>query len=116
MKSVLLIGGTTTHRALLKAALEEQGFRVSAAITRKYTNRWLGRRIKPFDLVVYDLEEAEQVPEFWPELRQSAGPGRIIVIASVFDSVDYAGIGIDRVLRRPVAIGDIVRESELLLA
>ena len=41
----------------MKAALEEQGFRVTSAITHKYTNTWLGHRIKPFDMIIYDTED-----------------------------------------------------------
>ena len=115
-KSVLLVGGTNTNRALLKVALEEHGYRVSAAVLRRYTTHWLSRRIKAFDLIIYDLEEAEQPPEFWPELRQSSNGSRIIVIASVFDPADYLAAGIDRVLRRPIAIGEVVKESDHLLA
>ena len=115
VKHLLLIGGTDTNRALLKAALEEHGYRVSAAVTRRYTNHWLSRRIKPFDLIIYDVEQAEQPADFWPELRESANGSRLIVIASVFDPIDYQAAGIDRVLRRPVAIGDIIKESDLLL-
>jgi CheY-like chemotaxis protein len=115
-KHLLLIGGTDTNRALLKAALEEHGYRVSAAVTRRYTNHWLSRRIKPFDLIIYDVDQAEQDAEFWPELRQSANGSRIMVIASVFDQSNYQAVGMDRVLRRPVAIGDIIKESDLLLA
>ena len=115
-KSVLLVGGTNTNRALLKAALEERSYRVSAAVLRKYTNHWLSRRIKAFDLIIYDLEEAEQPPEFWPDLRQSSNGSRIIVVASAIDHSDYLTAGIDRVLRRPVSVGDIIKESDLLLA
>src|SRR5712692_3556254 len=116
MKKILLIGGTTTHRALLKAALEEAGHRVSAAITRKYTNRWLSRRIKPFDLIVYDTEEAAQDETFWKELREAGRPSSIVILTSALDATDYVALGMDRVLRRPYTIGDAVRVVDELAA
>ncbi len=109
MKKILLIGGTTSNRALLKAALEEAGHRVSAAITRKYTNRWLSHRIKPFDMIVYDTEEAAQDATFWKELREAGRPSTIVILTSAFDATDYAALGMDRVMRRPYTIGDVVR-------
>ncbi len=116
MKSILLIGGTTTQRALLRASLEAEGHHVSAAVTRKYTNRWLSRRIKPFDLIVYDLEEAAQEPGFWPELRAAAGQTPILMLASAFDPTDYAALGMNSVMRRPISVGDVVKEAQRLLA
>ena len=74
MKKILLIGGTAIHRGTLKAALEEQGFRVTSAITHKYTNTWLGHRIKPFDMIIYDTEEAERDASFFQEMHAAAPP------------------------------------------
>ena len=111
MKKILLVGGSEPHRILLQAALEEAGHKASAAVTRKYTNRWLGRRIKPFDLIIYDLEEADQPDEFWLELREAAGATPIIILTSAADTRDYAALGMNQILRRPQTIGDVVKAA-----
>jgi len=116
MKKVLLVGGTDSERTALKIALEAAGHRVSSAITRKYTNRWLGRRIKPFDLIIYDLAEAPQGPDFWPELREQAGATLILMLTDPGDSTNYAALGMNRVLRRPYALDDIVKTTNELCA
>ena len=116
MKKILLIGGTAIHRGTLKAALEEQGFRVTSAITHKYTNTWLGHRIKPFDMIIYDTEEAERDASFFQEMHAAAPPTLILVLTSVFDPVDYGPTGAQRVLRRPYTIGDVVESAHALLA
>ena len=116
MKKILLIGGTAIHRGTLKAALEEQGFRVTSAITHKYTNTWLGHRIKPFDMIIYDTEEAERDASFFQEMHAAAPPTLILVLTSVFDPVDYGPTGAQRVLRRPYTIGDVVNSVHELLA
>ena len=116
MKKVLLIGGTDTDRSALKTALEAAGHRVSSVITRKYTNRWLGRRLKPFDLIIYDLAEAPQSPDFWPELREQAGATLILMLTVCNDATDYASLGMNRVLRRPYALDDIVKSADELFA
>lgn len=115
MKKILLIGGTPFHRGMLKASLEEEGFHVSAAITERYTNRWLSRRLKPFDLIIYDTEQAERDPDFWKELREAAGSTPILVLTSVFDQIDYPSLGMNRVMRRPYAIGDVIKAARELL-
>ena len=111
MKKVLLIGGADADRTKLKIALEAAGCRVSSAITRKYTNRWLGRRIKPFDLIIYDLAEAAQNSDFWPELRQEAGATLILILTDPGDAMDYLVLGMTRVLLRPYAVEDIVKSA-----
>ncbi|MBI1802148.1 MAG: response regulator [Chloroflexi bacterium] len=116
MKKILLIGGTATNRALLKTALEEEGHRVSAAVTRKYTNTWLAHRIKPFDLIIYDTEEAEQAEGFWRELREAAGATPILVLASALDPLDYARLGMNHRISRPYTIGEVARRAGALLA
>ena len=116
MKKILLIGGTDLHRALLKAALDEEGFRASAATTRKYTNRWLAHRIKPFDMIIYDTEQAENEPAFFREMREAAPSTFVVVVTSVFDPIDYASLGIHRTLRRPVTVGDVVATAREWLA
>ena len=109
MKKVLIVGGTDSERTVLKIALEAAGYRVSSAVTRKYTNRWLGRRIKPFDLIIYDLADAPQSSDFWPELREQAGATLILMLTDFGDSTDYTALGMNRVLRRPFALDDIVK-------
>jgi DNA-binding response OmpR family regulator len=116
MNKILLIGGTDANRTSLKLALEAAGFRVSSAVTRKYTNRWLGRRIKPFDLIIYDVEEAAQGSDFWSELRQEAGQTPLIAVAATADLLDYHALGVNRVLHRPKTVADIVAEAKLLLS
>jgi DNA-binding response OmpR family regulator len=116
MKKVLLIGGTDSERTALKIALEAAGYSVSSAVTRKYTNRWLGRRIKPFDLIIYDLADAPQSPDFWPELREQAGATLILVLTDPGDSTDYAALGMNRVLCRPHALDEIVQTAHELCA
>src|SRR5712692_3777782 len=116
MKKVLLIGGTDTDRSALKTALEAAGYRVTSAITRKYTNRWLGRRIKPFDLIIYDLAEASQRPDFWPELREQAGATLILMLTDLGDSTDYVALGMNRAVRRPYALDDTVKAAAELFA
>ena len=111
MKKVLLIGGTDSERTALKIALEAAGYRVSSAVTRKYTNRWLGRRIKPFDLIIYDLADAPQSPDFWPELREQAGATLILMLTDPADATDYGALGMNRVLRRPFALDEIVKAA-----
>ncbi|MCA1553578.1 MAG: hypothetical protein LC737_04285, partial [Chloroflexi bacterium] len=64
MQKIFLIGGTDTQRAMLKASLDEIGYRATSAITHKYTNTWLAHRIKPFDLIIYNSEAAAQPPAF----------------------------------------------------
>ena len=112
----MMIGGTDANRARLKLALEGHGYRVSAAVLRKYTNHWLSRRIKAFALIIYDVEEAAQPPEFWPDLRQSSNGSRIIVVTSATDQTDYLAAGMDKVLRQPGTVEDIIQEADLLLA
>jgi len=117
MKKILLIGGTAIHRGTLKAALEEQGFRVTSAITHKYTNTWLGHRIKPFDMIIYDTEDTPpRDASFFQEMHAAAPPTLILVLTSVFDLVDYGPTGAQRVLRRPYTIGDVVESAHGLLA
>src|SRR5437762_11498943 len=115
MNKILLIGGTAIHRGTLKAALEGEGFRVTSAITHKYTNTWLGHRIKPFDMLIYDTEEAERDASFFEEMRAAAPPTVILVLTSVFDSTDYGPLGVQRVLRRPYTIGDVINSVHELL-
>ena len=116
MNKILLIGGTAIHRGTLKAALEGEGFRVTSAITHKYTNTWLGHRIKPFDMIIYDTEEAERDASFFEEMHAAAPPTMILVLTSVFDPRDYGPSGVQRVLRRPYTIGDVVNSVHELLA
>lgn len=116
MKKVLLIGGADTERTALKSALEAAGYHVSAAVTRKYTNRWLGRRIKPFDLIIYDLAEAPQTADFWPELRQAAGATPVLILTGSDDPVDYLALGMTRLVLRPYDMADLVRHAGELLA
>jgi len=116
MKKILLIGGTDIRRGMLKAALEAEGHRATTAITRKYTNTWLGHRIKPFDAIVYDTEEAERDAEFFKEMHDAAPPTLIVVLISAFDQNDYNALGVTRVLRRPCTIGDVTRTVSELLA
>ena len=116
MKKVLLIGGADSERTALKSALEAAGYHVSAAVTRKYTNRWLGRRIKPFDLIIYDLAEAPQAADFWPELRQATGATPVLIISEPDDPVDYAALGMTRVVLRPYTMADLIRHTAELLA
>lgn len=110
-KKILLIGGTETERALLKSALDDAGNDVSAAVTRRFTTRWLARRIKPFDLIIYDLADADQPDDFWPEFREAAGAAAVIVITGAGDARDYLKLGFDRVLRRPCTVGDVVQAA-----
>jgi CheY-like chemotaxis protein len=116
MRKVLLIGGSDAGRSGLTSALESAGCLVSSAVTRKYTNRWLGRRIKPFDLIIYDLDEAPQDESFWPELREQAGATPILILTSAADSFDYAAIGMNRVLRHPSTFDAIVRAADGMFA
>ncbi len=116
MKKILLVGGTDANRTRLKEALDDAGHKASAAITRRYTNRWLGRRIKPFDLIVYDLDDAPQDDLFWTELRAAAGATPIVILTSTFDTTDYAAFGMNRVLRQPYTSGDVVQTVNALLA
>jgi len=116
MKKVLIIGGADSERTALKSALEAAGYHVSAAVTRKYTNRWLGRRIKPFDLIIYDLAEAPQNSDFWPELRESAGATPVLVLTSSDDRMDYLAMGMTRVVHPPYKMADLVRHTDELLA
>ncbi len=116
MKKILMIGGETNTRAMLKASLEEPGHRVSMAITRKYTNSWLAHRLKPFDLIIYDTTEAPQAEPFWTELRQSAGTTPILILTSVFDNTPWSSYRMDRVMRRPFTIGDVVKAADQLLS
>ncbi len=115
MQKILLIGGTDGQRFGLKAALEAAGYRVSSAITRKYTNRWLGRRIKPFDMILYDTEEAERDATFFSEMRAAAPPTIVIVLTSSFDQLDYGALGIQRVLRRPYTLDNVIQSVRELL-
>lgn len=110
-KKILLIGGTETERTALKDALDAAGHAVSAAVTRRFTNRWLSRRIKPFDLIIYDTAEADQPPEFWPEFREAAGATAVILVTDPADSRDYAGFRFERVMRRPCTAADIVQAA-----
>ena len=114
MGKILLVGGVESDRAALSDALEAAGHKVSAAITRRYTNRWLSRRIKPFDLIVYDLTEAEQPEDFWVEFRRAAGTTPVIVVSDTGDARDYPALGFERVLRRPVSPDAIVAVANTL--
>ena len=116
MKKILLIGGTATNRALLKASLEEAGHRVTTAITHKYTNSWLAHRIKPFDLIIHDTEEVERDETFWKELREAAGATPILVLTSAFDATNYVALGMNHALHRPYTIGNVVTAANELLA
>jgi DNA-binding NtrC family response regulator len=116
MKKILLIGGTDTHRGMLKAALDEAGYRTSAAVTRRYTNTWLAHRIKPFDMIIYDTEEAERAPDFFKEMRDAAPPTIVVVLTSVFDSTDYAALGVKQTLRRPYTLGDVIDTARELFS
>lgn len=102
-KKILLIGGSETERAALKDALDTAGHSVSAAVTRRFTNRWLARRIKPFDLIIYNTADAEQPDDFWPEFRESAGATPVILVAGPGDARDYAAFDFAAVLRGPCA-------------
>ncbi len=110
-KKILLIGGTESERAALKTALDAAGHDVSVAVTRRFTTRWLARRIKPFDLIIYDLAEAEQPAEFWPEFREAADAAAVIAIVAPDDTRDYAALGFNRVLRRPFTVADVVQAA-----
>jgi len=102
-KKILLIGGSDSGRAALKDALDAAGHSVSAAVNGRFTNRWLARRIKPFDLIIYDTSGAEQPDDFWPEFREAAGATPVILVAAPGDARDYAALGFATVLRGPCA-------------
>ena len=114
MSKILLIGGTDADRAALSDALEAAGHKVSAAVTRRYTNRWLSRRLKPFDLIVYDLALAPQPEEFWAEFREAAGATPVIILAEAGDPRDYRALGFERVLRRPLTAEAIIATANEL--
>jgi CheY-like chemotaxis protein len=111
MRKVLIIGGAGANRTVLKIALETAGYRVSSAVTRKYTNRWLGRRIKPFDLIIYDVHDAAQDEAFWLELREQGGATPVLILTPADDATDYAAFGMNRVLRQPYALDDVIRAA-----
>ena len=115
MKKILLIGGSDASRMNLKAALEVAGHRVSAAVTRKYTNSWLGHRLKPFDLIVYDLEAAPQPAEFWAELRVNAGTALLLLLMDANATVDWRERELDRVMRQPFTVDEVVKAANELL-
>jgi DNA-binding response OmpR family regulator len=114
MKKILLIGGSDTSRMNLKAALEAAGHRVSVAVTRKYTNSWLGHRIKPFDLIIYHLEDAPQPDEFWTELRANAGTALLLLLRDENDMTDWHARGLDRVMRQPFTVDEVVKAANEL--
>jgi DNA-binding response OmpR family regulator len=105
---ILLIGGSDADRAALSDALEAAGHQVSAAVTRRFTNRWLSRRIKPFDLILYDTVEAQQPDEFWVEFREAAGTTRVVLLTNPDDPRDYQYLGFEMVLRHPVPVNEII--------
>jgi DNA-binding response OmpR family regulator len=115
VKRILLIGGSAASRMNLKAALEVAGHRVSAAVARKYTNHWLGHRLKPFDLIIYDLEEAPQPDEFWPELRANAGAALVLVLTTADDPVDWQARGMNHTLRQPFVVDEVAQAANALL-
>lgn len=110
---VLLIGGSDADRAALSDAFEAAGHQVSAAVTRRFTNRWLSRRIKPFDQIVYDTVEAQQPDDFWVEFREAAGRTRVVILTTSDDPRDYQSLGFKRVLRHPVPVDEIIAVANM---
>jgi len=109
MSRILIIALEQNTRALLMAELQERGHQVATTAELGATIPFLARRKTTFDAIVLDTQGQGVNDVNLVALRRSAGTTPILICTGAADSRrnDYASLGIDRVLVRPLFIGEI---------
>ena len=105
---ILLLGAEWQPRALLRAQLIEEGYDVVATDTWPMMRRHLRPGAKP-RLALVDLSGLPEPHRVLTELRVLMKPNRVLILAAFGtvqpEAVERLGF---RVLRRPIAIKDVV--------
>jgi hypothetical protein len=113
---IVLLGVEWAPRALVRAQLIEEGFEVLATNTWTAARRYLRPGSKPL-LAIVDLQGLPEPDRVLADLGVLMKPERVLVIAAMGtvppDRIERLGF---RVIRRPVAIGGIVREAARVVA
>jgi hypothetical protein len=112
---VVLVGPEWPTRALLRAQLMEEGYDVVATDSWPIPRQYLRSDAKPRALIV-DLHGLPDPHSTLDELRSVLDAGRVVVLTAIgtveIDSIRKMGF---RALRRPVTVGEIVREVAAVL-
>jgi hypothetical protein len=105
---IALLGAEWQPRALLRAQLIEEGFDVVAADTWPAMRRHLRPGCRP-RLAIVDLSSLPDPEQVLNDLRVLMKSGRVLVLSAsgTVDATDIERLGFS-VLRRPVAIKDVV--------
>jgi hypothetical protein len=112
---VVLIGPEWPARALVRAQLVEEGYDVVATDAWPIPRQYLRSDTKPRALVI-DLQGLPDPQTTLDELRHVIDAGRVVVVTAIgtveIDRIRQMGF---RALRRPVTVGEIVREVATVL-
>lgn len=109
MKTILVVGRDWKFRALLRAQLREEGFDALGFETLGEAIEELTRTAPAPAVVVFDTTDAT-APEK-AQLAELAERLPVLLVASAQEPVEPARL---RLLRRPVALGAVVREVKSL--
>jgi ActR/RegA family two-component response regulator len=105
---IVLLGAQWQTRALLRAQLVEEGFEVLATDTWPMMRQHVRPGEKP-RLAIVDLQGLPDPERVLNDLRVLMKPDRVLVLTAIDtvapDAIERLGF---RVLKRPVAIGDVV--------
>jgi CheY-like chemotaxis protein len=108
MAEVLIIARDWTPRVLTRAQLEEEGHEVTGRLTLEEGLLELRTHPRSYDVVIFDTKEQELAPRLLLRLARAGPP--VVVLAGQLDrsQLEKSGAVFDRVLTRPVFVGDLV--------
>ena len=112
---VLLLASEWPDRALLRAQLIEEGYEVVAVDAWPVPKLYRVPGMEP-RLLLVDLQGLSTPREMLAELRQLAGPARVLVLTALgtVAADEVRALGFD-VIHRPATIGQIVAAVTALL-
>ncbi|HSR89698.1 MAG TPA: hypothetical protein VLK88_00205 [Gemmatimonadales bacterium] len=116
-EDLLLVAEDWQSRALVLAELQEAGYEVNAQAGLRRALNYLAREPEPPPLVVLDLHDDKfATPETVDALLRLVPKAKLILVVGVYAEPvwdRFAAEG-NLVLRRPVSVGEIVRQVKRL--
>ena len=108
--TIWLASGSPTERALMVAALEEEGFDACGFETLAELKNDLMRGDSP-DLLVLDSGALEISGGSWDDLKRIAPTTRsVLIVGSTSEALPA-----DHILRRPISIGDFLNYMKRII-